>query len=107
MAPVTAPGHSGAVTEPAEDPAPEPADPVLVRRAQYQRLAETGQRIGYLLYALAIVAFVVGFLVGFPGYVVTLIIVAMVVGSVVLLPAIITGYAVKAAERDDREQGRL
>jgi hypothetical protein len=29
-----------------------------------------------------------------------------VVGSIVLAPAIVFGYAVKAAERDDREQGR-
>ncbi|MDZ7732287.1 MAG: hypothetical protein U5R31_03520 [Acidimicrobiia bacterium] len=32
---------------------------------------------------------------------------AIAAGSVVLLPAIIVGYAVKAADREDREQGRL
>jgi hypothetical protein len=89
------------------DQPPDPTDPVLVRRARYQRLAETGQRIGYLLYAVAIVAFVLGFALDFPGALVPIIIVAMVVGSAVLLPAIIVGYAVKAAEREDREQGRL
>jgi hypothetical protein len=82
-------------------------DPVLDRRARYQLVAEWGQRIGYLLYALAVVAFVVGFAVGFSGPVVPIIVVAMAVGSAVLLPGIILGYAVKAAEREDREQGRL
>jgi hypothetical protein len=84
---------------------PEP-DPVLARRARYRGLADRGQRLGYLLYAAAMVVFVVGFFLGFGGPVVAVIIGAMAVGSVVLLPAIIVGYAVKAAERDDREQGR-
>lgn len=85
---------------------PEP-DPVLARRERYRRLADLGQRIGYLLFAVAMVAFVVGFFVGFSGPVVPLIVGFLAVGSVFLLPAIITGYAVKAAEREDREQGRL
>ena len=34
------------------------------------------------------------------------IVTSLVVGSIVLAPAIVFGYAVKAAERDDREQGR-
>ena len=36
----------------------------------------------------------------------TIIIVLMAVGSVLLAPAIVAGYAVKAAERDDLENGR-
>jgi hypothetical protein len=31
---------------------------------------------------------------------------SLVVGSLILAPAIVFGYAVKAAEREDREQGR-
>jgi hypothetical protein len=93
------------------DPSPrsddEKPDDVLIRRARYQRLANSGQRLGYVLYAIAIVAFVIGFIIGFPAAVVTTIVIAMAIGSTVLLPAIIVGYAVKAAERDDREQGRI
>ena len=81
-------------------------DPVLARRERYRYAADLGQRIGYLLYALAVVVFVVGFIVGFAGPVVPIIVIAMAVGSAALLPAIIVGYAVKAAEREDREQGR-
>jgi hypothetical protein len=64
-----------------------------------------GQRIGYLLFGAAVVAFVVAFIVGFsPGWV-TFIITCMAVGSALLAPAIVAGYAVKAADREDRERG--
>jgi hypothetical protein len=82
------------------------SDPVLARRAQIARLALVGQRIGYLLYGAAIVLFVVGFIVGFTPAVVTTIVAMMIVGSFLLAPAIVAGYAVKAAAREDRERGR-
>jgi hypothetical protein len=78
---------------------------VLVRRRQIARAADLGQRVGYLLFGLAVVVFVVGFATGFPGPVVTIVVAALVVGSIVLAPAIVAGYAVKAAEREEREQG--
>jgi hypothetical protein len=84
---------------------PEP-DPVLVRRAQVARLAILGQRVGYLLYSAAMVLFVIGFIVGFTPAVVTIIVTAMVIGSALLAPAIVAGYAVKAAAREDRDRGR-
>ena len=45
---------------------PKP-DPVRVRRAQIARLASLGQRIGYLLFGLAVVAFFVGLATTFSG----------------------------------------
>lgn len=81
------------------------ADPVRARRARIARLVELGQRVGYGLFGVAIVAFVVGFVSGFDGLVGTLVVASLVVGSIVLAPAIVFGYAVKAAERDDRERG--
>jgi hypothetical protein len=81
-------------------------DPVLARRALVARLALVGQRIGYLLYGVSVVLFVVGFIVGFTPAVVTAIVAMMVVGSALLAPAIVAGYAVKAAAREDRERGR-
>jgi hypothetical protein len=81
-------------------------DPVLVRRAQIAKLVRIGQRLGYGLYAVAIVLFVVGFVAGFGGVVGGGIIACLVVGSLVLAPAIVFGYAVRAAEREDRAQGR-
>ncbi|MGV3757948.1 MAG: hypothetical protein ACO1PW_00195 [Actinomycetota bacterium] len=80
-------------------------DPVRERRARIARLVEVGQRLGYGLFGLAVAAFVVGFVRGFDGLPGTVVVVSLVVGSVVLAPAIVFGYAVKAAERDDRERG--
>lgn len=82
------------------------ADPVLVRRRRIARGAELAQRLGYALFGLAIVLFVVGFAVGLTPAVVGAIIVAMGLGSALLAPAIVIGYAVKAADREDRERGR-
>ncbi|MCU1353753.1 MAG: hypothetical protein JWM05_2962 [Acidimicrobiales bacterium] len=82
-------------------------DPVLAKRARIARLVSLGQRVGYLLFLLSVVLFFVGITVGLTGALVTLIVGAIVVGSLVLAPAIVFGYAVKAAERDDREHGRL
>ena len=84
---------------------PEP-DPVLARRARIARLCEIGQRVGYSLFGLAIVVFIIGFVIGYSDFLVTVIVVSLGVGSVVLAPAIVFGYAVKAAEREDRELGR-
>lgn len=80
-------------------------DPVLDRRRRIATLVRLGQRIGYGLFGFAIVLFVVGAVIGF-GDVSGAITVAIVVGSLVLAPAMVFGYAVKAAERDDRAHGR-
>lgn len=87
-----------------ERPSPPPAgDPIVAKRERIARLVRLGQRVGYGLFGLAIVAFVVGFAVGFEPWAVTLIVVSLVVGSIVLAPAIVFGYAVRAADRADRE----
>jgi hypothetical protein len=88
------------------DAAPPEPDPILVRRALYARLAGLGQRIGYLLLLVAIVSFVVGFAAGFPSASVAVSLGGLIGACVVLPPAIVAGYAVKAAEREDRKAGR-
>jgi hypothetical protein len=50
--------------------------------------------------------FVIAFAVGFSGPPVAVITACLVAGSLLLAPAIIVGYAVKAAEREDRERRR-
>jgi cyanate permease len=74
-------------------------DPVLAKRARAARLAEVGQRVGYLLLLVAVAAFVVGAVQGFNDVTTTVV-------TLALAAAIVLGYAVKAAEREDREQGR-
>jgi hypothetical protein len=81
-------------------------DPVLERRRRIAGLVRVGQRAGYGLFGLAMALFVVGLFAGFGGAVGGGIVAAIVVGSIVLAPAIVFGYAVRAAEREDREQGR-
>lgn len=82
-----------------------PLDPVRARRRKIAQWTLIANRVGYLLFALAIALFVIAFAVGFSSTMSTLVIASMVVGSILLAPAIVLGYAVKAAERDDRERG--
>jgi hypothetical protein len=94
------------VSTPAPRPAAPPVDdPVRVRRAKFAKWTLLANRIGYLLYAVAIATFVIGFAVGFSSGVATVVIVSLVAGSALLAPSIVLGYGVKAAEREDRERG--
>jgi hypothetical protein len=79
------------------------ADPVIVRRRQVARWVSVAQRVGYALLGLFCVLVAVGFRLGFPSWLSTLAIVAIAVGSALLAPAIVLGYAVKAADREDRQ----
>lgn len=89
----------------APTPAPRPHDPVRARRQQVARWTLLANRVGYLFFALAIATFVIGFAISFNGLVSTIVIGSIIIGSALLAPAIVLGYAVKAAERDDRERG--
>jgi hypothetical protein len=44
---------------------------------------------------------------GLPGWSVTVVVAALAVSTVALVPALILGYGVRAAERDDRNAGRV
>ena len=81
-------------------------DPVRVRRARWARGAAMGKRVGYGLVLLAIVAFAVGLLADFPAGTTTVVVAALAGSTLTLAPGIVVGYAVKAAEREDREAGR-
>lgn len=98
-------GHHATVTSASHDDRQAAADPVLVRRRRMARGAVLAKRVGYALFGLAVVLFFVGFAIGLNGGLVAGILVCMGVGSVLLAPAIVIGYAVKAADRDDRERG--
>lgn len=80
-------------------------DPVREKRERIARWTLLANRVGYLFFAAAITLFVMAFVLGFKGPLVTVITVCLVLGSILLAPAIVLGYAVKAAERDDRERG--
>jgi hypothetical protein len=87
-------------------PEPErPVDPVLVRRARIGRAVAAAKRVGYTLWLVAIVVFVVGAATTFRPAMVTVVIGCLAVGSVLLAPSIVISYGIMAADREDREAG--
>lgn len=65
-----------------------------------------GKRIGYTLFAIAIAVFLVGALGRYTPTITTMVVACLGVGSVLLVPAIIFAYGVRAADREDRKAGR-
>jgi hypothetical protein len=80
-------------------------DPIRARRAKVARWSLLANRIGYLFLAVAVAVFIIGFALGFTPAVVAIVVATLLVACALLLPSIILGYAVKAAEREDRERG--
>ena len=70
---------------------PEAHDPVIARRLRLARLARLGQRLGYL-----------GLSTGFSDGIATALVALLVAGSIILAPAIVLHYAVRAAAEEDR-----
>ena len=81
-------------------------DPVRARRVWVARMAAIGQRVGYGLLGLALVLFGVALATDLPNGLVAGVVACLIVGSAVLAPAIVLGFAARAAEREDREAGR-
>lgn len=75
------------------------------RRERVAHLNLLANRIGYLFFALAISCFVMAWVIGFKGPLVTIVVASIFIGSVLLAPSIVIGHAVKAAEREDLENG--
>jgi 5,10-methylene-tetrahydrofolate dehydrogenase/methenyl tetrahydrofolate cyclohydrolase len=78
------------------------ADPVRQRREQVARLAAAARKAGWACFALACVAFIAGLVIDLSGLVVVVVVGSLALGSALLLPAIIVGFGVTAAEREDR-----
>jgi hypothetical protein len=85
--------------------APPPHDPVRARRAAVAKWNTVATRLGYLLFLVAIVMFFVALATDFSSGKVAVITTSMIAGSLLLAPAIVLGYAVKAAEKDDTARG--
>lgn len=84
----------------------EPEDPVLVRRARIAQAVTISKRVGYSALLLAVVAFAIGSVTDFPGWLVVVSIAGLVAGTVILPIPIVFGYGVRAAEREERQQRR-
>lgn len=75
---------------------------MLVRRAQMGRLARTGKRVGYSLWLVAILTFILGMATTLRPAMTTVIVGCLAVGSALLAPSIVIAYGVRAADREDR-----
>lgn len=77
------------------------SDPVRRRRRAIAIWTRRANRFGYLFFAVAMILFVIALGTTFNGTMAALITGALILGSVLLAPAIVLGYAVKAAEKED------
>lgn len=80
-------------------------DPVLVKRALISNWAKRANRLGYSLFGVSIIAVVWGLTVEFTPNASRVASAGLIIGSIVLAPAILVQYSVKAAVRDERERG--
>jgi hypothetical protein len=77
-------------------------DPIAARRAQITRWCATAKRAGYAMVLLATIAFFVGLATSFSAVVVDLVVGGIAASGLLLIPALIFGYGVKAAESEER-----
>lgn len=80
-------------------------DPVRLRRAAIDHWTKLAKRVGYLSFGVSIVAVFTGLATSFTPLIGELATSGLVVGSVLLAPSIVLGYAIKAAEKEDRLNG--
>lgn len=82
----------------------EAIDPVIQKRQQVKRLVRLGKLVGYGSFLVATVLLLINQFVSSSSATESGILVLLVIGSLALAPAIVFGYAAKAADRADREQ---
>jgi hypothetical protein len=80
-------------------------DPIRQRRERIRGLVSIASRTGYALLAVAVVVFFVAIATEFNSTMAAIIVAAFIASCVLLAPSIVLGYAVKAADREDRERG--
>jgi hypothetical protein len=79
-------------------------DPVLTRRARVAWFVRYAQLAGAICFAIATIAFVYGLVQkAYTDAIVAVIQWSLIVGSLLLAPSMVLGYAVKAANRADRD----
>ena len=74
---------------------------MVVRRRQLRKLAQAGTRAGWAFIALATAAFFTGVVAGFNQGIASIVTAALMLATIVMVPAIILGYGVTKAERED------
>ena len=77
---------------------------LMLRRQQASLIANTGRKIGYSIFFLSLIIFAIGLTVEFNNLVARTLTVLLIMGSIVLAPSILLHYAVRGAEREEKEQ---
>ena len=86
------------------NPNPEPNhDPILAKRALISSWAKRATNLGYSLFGVSMLAVIWGVVVDFTPTASRIATTALISGCIVLAPAILVQYSVKAAVRDERE----
>ena len=80
------------------------ANSLLIRRQQASLIANTGRKIGYSIFFLSLIIFAIGLTVEFNNLVARTLTILLILGSIVLAPSILLHYAVRGAEREEKEQ---
>ena len=81
------------------------SDPVLIKREKIRTYVKISKRIGYFLMSLSIVAVFVCVPTHWPSALVWVAMISFTASCVILPLPIIFGYAIKAAEKEDRKMG--
>tara|TARA_B110000438_G_C15294263_1_gene428246 strand:- start:179 stop:454 length:276 start_codon:yes stop_codon:yes gene_type:complete len=77
---------------------------LIQKRNRASQLSKVGRKIGYTLFFLSIVILAFGLAIDFNDRIATTLIVLLISGSVVLAPATLLHYAVRGAEREEKEK---
>jgi hypothetical protein len=84
---------------------PQSLDPIRRRRSLIAVWTKRANRFGYLAFGVSIAAVAVGLIGTFTPLIGRLATAGLIVGSILLAPAIVLGYAIKSAEKEDRLNG--
>ena len=80
-------------------------DPVRAQRAKIAKWTLLANRVGYLFFGVAMAVFFIGFGFRFNGAIVAIVTGCIIAGSILLAPALVIGYGIKKAEREDVARG--
>ncbi len=81
-------------------------DPILAKRALISSWAKRATNLGYSLFGVSMVAVVWGVVVDFTPNASRVATISLISGCIVLAPAILVQYSVKAAVREERKSSQ-
>ena len=84
---------------------PQTPDPIRRRRNIFAKWTKRANRCGYLALGVSIVTVAIGLIDTFSPLIGRIATAGLVIGSILLAPAIVLGYAIKSAEKEDRLNG--